>query len=429
MNKYYYLLCLIFITYGHKHILVIDASDAEKREFSRPDIQKNYRFSYFNLEDTHTNLTHKLKKIKRRYRRKKLDGVISSEDYIGNLMAALIADTYNLPGPGIKNAITCQHKYYSRIKQQQYVPKATPRFDIIDPANIYINANKLSITPPFFVKPIKAYFSFGAEHIHTFPELKSKLLHITPTETFAHPLNTLLRDYGYTIPAHYLLAEECLQGDQVTVEGYIQNGKAYIIGIVDSIMYPNTFSFEHFEYPSRLPYNIQKRMEMIARTCMEKMAYGTAFFNIEMMYNTKNDTIHIIEINPRHAAQFTDLYEKVDGTNSYTTLLALATNSPLPTYKKNNGPYAVAASFALRVFFDGRVTQSPSSTDIAAVYSLFPDARIQIHAEQNKLLSDMLQDGKSYLYAIINIGGCSKKDLFDKFAQCKRMLPFQITPT
>ena len=41
-------------------------------------------------------------------------------------------------------------------------------------------------------------------------------------------------------------------------------------------------------------------------------------FNIEMMYDAATDRIGIIEINPRMASQFADLYEKVDGTNSYT---------------------------------------------------------------------------------------------------------------
>ena len=43
------------------------------------------------------------------------------------------------------------------------------------------------------------------------------------------------------------------------------------------------------------------------------------------MYNQENDTIHIIEINPRMCSQFADLFEKVDGTNTYEYALALAT--------------------------------------------------------------------------------------------------------
>ena len=56
---------------------------------------------------------------------------------------------------------------------------------------------------------------------------------------------------------------------------------------------------------------------------MSGLGFDNCMFNIEMMYDAREDRIAIIEINPRMASQFADLYEKVDGTNAYEVLLDL----------------------------------------------------------------------------------------------------------
>ena len=50
-------------------------------------------------------------------------------------------------------------------------------------------------------------------------------------------------------------------------------------------------------------------------------------WNIEMMYDAAADRVSIVEVNPRICGQFADLYQKVDGTNSYEIALALCTGA------------------------------------------------------------------------------------------------------
>ncbi len=73
-----------------------------------------------------------------------------------------------------------------------------------------------------------------------------------------------------------------------------------------------------------LPEGVQTRMAEIAATLMQGLGFDNGIFNIEMMYDAEADRISIIEINPRMASQFADLYEKVDGTSSYSVLLDIA---------------------------------------------------------------------------------------------------------
>ncbi len=69
-------------------------------------------------------------------------------------------------------------------------------------------------------------------------------------------------------------------------------------------------------------------MEQIAATLIEGIGYDNAMFNIEMIYNPKKDTVHIIEINPKIASQFPDLFEKVDGSNTYEVMMRIALGLP-----------------------------------------------------------------------------------------------------
>src|SRR5205085_1876155 len=64
------------------------------------------------------------------------------------------------------------------------------------------------------------------------------------------PFAQLVRAYDGRVPAHFFIAEAPLFGAQVTVDGFVQGGRATIMGVVDSVMYPGTISFERFEYPS-----------------------------------------------------------------------------------------------------------------------------------------------------------------------------------
>src|SRR5439155_16503510 len=87
----------------------------------------------------------------RAWRGRRLDGVTSSGDYPGCIVAAAIAQELGLPGPPPGAVLTCSHKYYSRLAQQRTVPAATPRFALVEPGS----ARNLPLPFPLFVKPVK----------------------------------------------------------------------------------------------------------------------------------------------------------------------------------------------------------------------------------------------------------------------------------
>jgi hypothetical protein len=210
-----------------------------------------------------------------------INGVASSSDYPGCLVAAFIARELGLPGPDPKSMLRCSHKYYARLAQSVAVPEATPRFGLIDPDRL--DKDSLDLPFPLFVKPVKSWFSQHARRMDTFdqllrfvrsPGVRSHL------SDFVRPFNQLLRRYSdFTVDGSYMLAEELLTGHQVTLEGFVSAGRTTVVGIIDSIMYENTLSFERFDYPSSISSHVADRMTSIAERALAHVEFDNGLFN------------------------------------------------------------------------------------------------------------------------------------------------------
>ncbi|MDT4968782.1 MAG: hypothetical protein QOJ64_3519 [Acidobacteriota bacterium] len=360
-----------------------------------------------------------------RYRNSGLAGVTSAIGYPGMPVSSLIAGRLGLPGPRIERVLLCEHKYYSRLAQRSLVPEAVPNFHLIDPNSLDGIADKMQF--PLFLKPVKSCFSINADTIVSADIFRQKVRDCLLPAGFLKPLNELIRAYtDFSFDASYLLAESLLEGRQVSLDGYVFEGSVQVLGIVDSVMYPGTISFQRFEYPSSLPEGVQDRITNIARTLIKGIGYDNALFNLELMYNHRTDEIHIIEINPKIASQFADLFEKVDGLSSYAPLLQIAVGEK-PHFPHREGAFGVAASCVLRTFENKRVVRVPSKEEVDALVRRFPDARIEISAVAGSLLSDVMQDGKSYRYGLVNIGADSSEELELKLELCKSALDFRFT--
>ena len=150
------------------------------------------------------------------------------------------------------------------------------------------------------------------------------------------------------------------------------------------------------------------------------IGFDNCMFNIEMMYDAEADLISIIEINPRMASQFADLYEKVDGTNAYEILLDIAFGLR-PEPKRRQGPHRFAASCVLRAFEDCRIGFFPSDAEIERLAFADPDVRVELHGATGRLLSEEMNDGQSYRYGIVNLGGRDRGDVLRKFEACQAL--------
>jgi hypothetical protein len=374
----------------------------------------------------HLDILSLIEDLINRYSGAGLAGVTSAVGYPGMSVSSIIAERLGLPGPAIKCVLLCEHKYYSRIAQHSLVPEATPSFQLLDSNALMRSIERMEF--PLFVKPVKANFSINANRVSNVVELQQTLRDCSLPERFIRPLNDLLKAHtDFQHDASHLLAESLLEGVQVSLEGYVFRGRVQVMGIVDALMYPGTISFERFVYPSRLSADVKRRMTRIAETFIRGIGYDNALFNIELMYNPATGRVDIIEVNPKIASQFTDLFEKVDGTSSYSPLLQIAAGDE-PVLLRRQGRFKLAASCVLRTFENRRVLSVPTREQLCKLFERFPDARVEICASTGNLLSDEMQDGKSYRYALINIGADLEADLATKLEICRSLLDFQFAP-
>ena len=366
------------------------------------------------------------------FRREPVDGVVSSSDYPGTLVAAALASELGLPGPDPEAVFRCSHKYYSRLAQQAAVPEATPGFALVDAAAVEAG-EPLPLEFPVFVKPVKSWFSVLAQRVDTPGQLRELLArpdvreHLT---AFVAPFNQLLRRYtSLEKDGGYLLAEELCGGEQVTVEGFVCEGEVQIVGVVDSVMFPGTISFRRFDFPSRLPAPGRDRMGDVAARAVLATGLDRSLFNVELFYDAgapPGEDLRIIEINPRMCGQFADLYEMVDGTNTYEVLLALAAGER-PTWQPHGGAHRVAASFPLRVFEDRRVVRVPLPEDVAAVKERWPVTLVKAYCRPGQRLSETNQgDGTTWRYGMVNMAGASLPEMLADFDRVNERLGFGL---
>jgi len=367
-----------------------------------------------------------IEKTVEKYGQAGLSGVTSAVGYPGMSAASVIAEKLSLPGASPESIMICEHKYYSRIYQKKFVPEATPEFHLIDPLDPASAESNISF--PCFLKPVKSCMSKNAYIVESAASLRSLTAQALLPPQFIEPFNAMVAAYT-SLPKHAtsLLQEELLTGTQVSLEGYVFRNQVHVLGVVDAIMFPGTLSFKRWQYPSLLPQSVLDRMTDIATRFFNGIGYNNALFNMELFYNSEADRISIIEINPKIASQFPNLFEKVDGFSTYQTLLEVAIGNE-PAAAKAGGKYKVSASCVLRIFADQFVHDTPTAEEIELLTQKFPDTRVQIYAKTGHKLSAQVQDSSSYRYGLIDIGAQSVEELESKFEQCKSMLSFDFEP-
>jgi hypothetical protein len=327
--------------------------------------------------------------------------------------------------------LRCSHKYYARLAQREAVPEATPPFALL-PARIP-PAPLEGVPFPCFVKPVKGTYSVLARRIEGQAELEDFLGQEAVREFAAQQMqmfNRLLaRMTRLEIDGSHFIAEGVLPGRQVTLEGFAFGDEVAILGVVDSLLHPETGSFLRFDYPSSLPEPVQERMARVARRAIQALGLRDSPFNVEMTWDPEGDRIGIVEVNPRLCGQFADLYQKVDGVHGYEVAVALATGRR-PALRRGEGEFRRASSFPLRVFAKARVLRVPDADRIAEVEREFPGALAWCECEPGQELADFTsyEDGQSARYGIVNLGGRDEAELRARFEAVRARLGFELAP-
>ena len=351
--------------------------------------------------------------------------VVSNHEQFGALCAALVAEKMRWPGTPVEAVLACQHKLYARGILERVAPEANIPFRRLEAA--YNTAIPEGLDYPTFVKPVKAAFSVLARTVHSHQALTD---HTQFSKREMWILRRLVEPFEKVaqqrLPgagtAHSLMIEERLQGRQYCLDGYCLDGKIHCLGIIDAIMYPGTNAFMRWDYPSHLTEKLQHQAETIAARFLREIGYTHGFFNMEFSLEEPGDQIKVIEINPRMAAQFSDLYKRVDGKNLHEMATALSHGIDPATLTVSEPTAACAASFVYRSFDPTAHVYMPTAGEKRAFKAAYPDGLL---LQFPKLSSQIRWDFKwlgSYRFGIIHLGGESPADLARRCEHASSML-------
>ena len=364
-----------------------------------------------------------------------VDGIIGYMDFPVSTMVPVLCERFGLRSASVNAFIKCEHKYWSRVEQQQSIPDHIPRFCLFDPFSDD-PAGEISLAYPFWIKPVKSFGSHlgfmiknKADLDHAIPVIRDQVLRISrPFDQLIDYLQPDMPDHVREVKAHYFLAEELIGGLQCTLEGCIHDSELYVHGIVDSIRFPGRSAFFRYQYPSALPVRIRLEMTRICKTFLNYIEFNNSAFNMEFFWNRRLNKICMLEVNTRVAQHHSELFQKVDGVSNHQVPVDLASGRT-PAIPDRKGEHRFAAACFYREFRNARVEQVPDSPEIERIQNSIPGTIIQVDVSPGMYLSDLPeQDSYSYICALIYLGARNQKELLKNYNWCVSELNFRMTP-
>lgn len=362
-------------------------------------------------------------------RKRGWQSVISNHEQFGALAAAMLAERMGWPGTPVDAILACQHKLHARRVLEEVCPAANTPFALLparygDPVPSWLPDG---LSYPLFIKPVKAAFSVLARVVHDRAELHEMtrfgawelwvIRHLV--EPFERVARKRLPQAG---TAHRLLIEQPVRAPQYNLDGYVFNDELRPLGVVASIMYPGTQAFMRFDYPATIPDDGQAKAIDTARRFLQAVGFTHGLFNMEFFYDAGTGKLTVIEFNPRLAAQFSDLYLRVDGIDLHRVALELAHGrdpAVLPCARPTAG---IASSLVYRAFSPDGVPAMPSRARQAAFHAAFPDALLfRFPKPRGSMTRDFKWLG-SYRYGIVHLGGRDMADLRQRCQDASALL-------
>jgi len=356
-----------------------------------------------------------------------IHAIVGFWDFPVSTLVPVLCRRFGLRGASLESVLKCEHKYWSRLVQQEVIDEYPP-FALIDLDEPRLPAE---VGYPCWLKPVKSFSSklaFEVTDDHEFAAAVAELRE--GVARVGEPFEYLLEQAD--LPPEIAeaggqgaLAERALTGDRAAVEGYVQDGRVVVYGVLDSLVYPGVSSFLRHQYPSQLPEKMRDRLAEISRRVMEKIGFDNATFSIEFFCDPETGEINLLEINPRHSQAHAELFEQVDGFPNHHYMLKTALGEdPGPA---GDGPYRISARWYLRHFSDGVLRRGPNAHEIAAVEREIDGVIVHRKAPDGARLSgEPGQDSYSYELAQIVVGADDPAQLREKYDRCVAALRFDI---
>lgn len=211
----------------------------------------------------------------------KIKGLVTSATDKPLMMMARVADKLELPFPSVNSVKNTIDKYqFKKILIENHLPCADGYLinSNIDAIRL-LNNNLLRF--PVIIKPIDNSGSRGVIKCDSISDLENFI-----SETFKET------------KANQILIEEYLEGDEISVEGVVQDGRVHIIQITDKLTteFPYNVEIQHFQ-PSKYSNSHFTIIKDVLQTIVEILKLDNCAIHPEIKIT--GGSIKIVEIGPR----------------------------------------------------------------------------------------------------------------------------------
>ncbi len=356
------------------------------------------------------------------------DGIVGTHDSSA-VFASIIAEKTNKRFASVQSTINCQNKYISRRIQRQCIPEHTPDFCL---ALDYLR-NPSRLNTPFFIKPVRGNISFAAHTIHDPEQLNDytcrESLDIARNNQYfldALSLDPDLLDPLNVLSCNSFLCEELIEGDQITVDGSIADGRVELFGMTGAVFLPQSNSFSHHVFPCSYEPELYRHIEETMQELIPKLGLEDSLFNVELRLNPETGTFFILEVNSRIAFQFAKTIESVTGYDPLHLLCDVATGRNTRRKTKKTDTYSFCYNFELHSLTDKWILKSPTRSDLEELHIRYPEVHIRNLVQEHALLSDFKHNPESYRYCILDIPGNSHEEIMDKYERVVSLLNYEF---
>ena len=358
-----------------------------------------------------------------------VDAVIGFWDFPVSTLVPLLAARYGLHGASLEAVVKCEHKYWSRLEQQQVIEEY-PRFGLVD-----LDDPRLpdGLRYPVWLKPVKSYSSELAFHVSDDRQFADAVSEIRDgIGRLGRPFEWVLDQLDLPpeiaeVGGQACLAEEAMTGARAATEGYVHDGHVVVYGVLDSITYPGRSSFLRHQYPSQLPEPVRKRLAEVSERVIERVGLNWTTFSVEFFCDPDSGDVSLLEINPRHSQSHAQLFADVDGIANHHAMVALALGRA-PDLPHGEGPYEIAAKWYHRRFEDGVLRRGPSPEEIARIEREIPGVRVTPVPREGQRLSELLgQDSYSFELTDVIVGARDEAELRAKYERAVSALTYEFT--
>lgn len=360
------------------------------------------------------------------------DGVVGVTE-LSSLVASVIAGELHLRGPSLESVVRTQNKYLSRLSQREIVPESAPKFQL---GSEIQRPEDLTISFPLFTKPIVSSvsrYSFQVENYASLQNILSNASSALNTQNALHcgSFDEIVRlwlvDTIEMPSATSMICEELLDGEHMSVDGWISDGKVGFFGMALAILLPNKISFDRFDFPFSCSALLEDKIYQVCERVIKGLGLNNTLFCVEMKVSEEDRAVSIIEINTRLTMQFIFLTEEVTGINPLTRFVQIALGEDFAdTPQTGLVLQKCASSCVLRRTADAIVKEIPTKSDIDELESRFPNIQITSLVKPGIKLSDYPQDAFTYRYAFINIARKSLNEILSELKEIEQLLNFRF---